>query len=301
MLTDKIKYWLKRGFRYTYFSRVRVFEYDRQRGINRPFFKKLGIVLSGKAVIPFMDIDVTTFCNLRCKRCGKYTPYFKDKKHFTAAEIKESLDVLTKNVDKIYYASIIGGEPFLNPELPQIVGIASQYKVIEKLELTTNGTVVPSEEALAAIKKSGLIVHISRYPNISEKLTENRIKLEEKLTEYGIPFEHQYYESWLDFGDIFRRDFKDKQLVDMFISCPMSTCTVYNGKTLYRCGKQSYLSQHSIEDGGQDIIRLDGVKNKRDMKKKLKRFYSRKYLPACRYCEEYPATIIAGEQIEKQV
>lgn len=299
MLINKIKYRLKRCFPFKYYSRVRLFEFDGQRRVKRSFFEKLGIIFTRKNVIPFMDLDVTTYCNLRCKRCGKCTPYFKNKKHFTPQEIKVNLDLLSKHVDKIYYASIIGGEPFLNPALPEIIEIVSACDKIEHLELTTNGTIVPDDRLLRAIKKSGLSVHISRYPAISEKITDNRIKLEEKLKEYGIFFEYQYHENWLDFGDIKKRDFKKKQLINEFIRCPMNTCTVFNGKALYRCGKASYISQHSMEEDGKDVIKLDEVKNKKDMRKKLKRFFSCNYLPACRYCEEFPATIPAGEQIEK--
>ena len=301
MLINKIKYRLKRTFRFTCYDRIRLFEFDKQRRVKRSFFEKAGIVFTRKNVIPFMDIDVTTICNLRCKRCGKCTPYFEKKHNFSAQEIKENLELLERHVDKIYYASIIGGEPFLNPELAQIIEIISQSKKIMNLELTTNGTVVPSDELLTAIKKSGLAVHISRYPNLSEKLTNNRIRLEEKLKEYGIFYEYQFIEDWLDFGDIKKRSFKKIQLKNMFLNCPMNTCTVFNGKKLYRCGKASYISQHSMEEDGQDIIKLDEIKSRRDMKKKLKKFFSCKYLPACSYCEEFPQTIIAGGQIENQV
>ena len=299
MLIGKIRYRLKRCFRFTYYGRIRLFQFDRQRHIKRPFFEKVGLVFSRKNVIPFIDLDVTTICNLRCRRCGKCTPYFENKHNFTAQEIGENFELLTRHIDKIHYASIIGGEPFLNPELAEIIEIVSACKKIEHLELTTNGTVIPSEQVFEAIKKSGLTVLISKYPNISENLSNNRIKLEEKLKEYGIYYHYQYIPDWLDFGEITRRSFKKIQLKNMFLSCPMNTCTVFNGKRLYRCGKASYISQHSMEKDGEDIIKLDEIESKKDMKKKLKKFFSCKYLPACSYCEQFPKTIIAGEQIEK--
>ncbi|MCH5161956.1 MAG: radical SAM protein [Clostridiales bacterium] len=296
-MISKLKFWIKKAFRFKYFDRYKLFWFDDQRKVVRSRKEKRSIIFSRRNVIPFMDLDVTTYCNLRCRRCGKCTPYFENKRHISAAEIEQNLSLLTKYVDKIYYASIIGGEPFLNPELPEIIEIAAKCDKIERLELTTNGTVVPSDELLRAIKESGLAVHISRYPGIAENLTANRIKLEERLKEYGIFYEHQFQENWLDFGEIEKRGHKRGTLVNMLLNCPMNVCTVFNGKKLYRCGKASYISQHGIEKDDDGVIDLDEVTDKRDMRKKLKKFFGCKRLSACAYCEASPATITAGEQI----
>ena len=43
-----------------------------------------------------------------------------------AEEIRENLEALTTYIDRIYVANIIGGEPFLNPELKEIVRICAE-------------------------------------------------------------------------------------------------------------------------------------------------------------------------------
>lgn len=300
MFRKKLRYILPGIGRFRYYNRIRIFGFDRERRIRRTFREKVKIVLdtASETVIPFTDIDITTFCNLRCKRCAKCIPYFRERKHFTAEEIRENLELLTRYIDTVYVANIIGGEPFLNPELPEIIRICSENKKIRTLELTTNATIVPGERVLRALKDGGITVHISNYPNLDQRYEENREKLIGKLKEYGIPYEYQFHEIWLDFGEIERHGYTDRELEKMFLHCPMNSCTVFNGRTLYRCGKASYLAQHGMEPGAGDVIDLEEIHSREEMKAKIRTFFSAGYLPACRYCSLHPQVIAAAEQLE---
>lgn len=300
MFRKKLRYILPGTGRFRYYNRIRIFGFDRERRIRRTFREKVKIVLdtASETVIPFTDIDITTFCNLRCKRCAKCIPYFRERKHFTAEEIRENLELLTRYIDTVYVANIIGGEPFLNPELPEIIRICSENKKIRTLELTTNATIVPGERVLRALKDGGITVHISNYPNLDQRYEENREKLIGKLKEYGIPYEYQFHEIWLDFGEIERHGYTDRELEKMFLHCPMNSCTVFNGRMLYRCGKASYLAQHGMEPGAGDVINLEEIHSREEMKAKIRTFFSAGYLPACRYCSLHPQAIAAAEKLE---
>lgn len=300
MFRKKFRYIAPRFGRFRYYNRIRIFGFDRERRIRRTFGEKANIILNSdsRIVLPFTDIDITTFCNLRCRRCAKCIPYFRQRRHFTAEEIRENLEALTTYIDRIYVANIIGGEPFLNPELKEIVRICAENKKIETLELTTNATIVPDDEVIRAIKDSGVTVHISNYPNLDQRYMENKRRLIEKLKEYGVPYEYQFHEIWLDFGEIEKHNYSGKELAGMFLRCPMNSCTVFHGRTLYRCGKASYLAQHGMERGADDIISLEEIHSKKEMAAKIKKFFSVKYLPACRYCHLHPKAIAAAEQLE---
>ena len=132
MFRKKLRYILPGTGRFRYYNRIRIFGFDRERRIRRTFREKVKIVLdtASETVIPFTDIDITTFCNLRCKRCAKCIPYFRERKHFTAEEIRENLELLTRYIDTVYVANIIGGEPFLNPELPEIINMCDNVCVV---------------------------------------------------------------------------------------------------------------------------------------------------------------------------
>ena len=304
MFHKKFRYIAPRLGRFRYYDRLRIFDFYRERRVSIPLSERIRLIadLYSINVIPFIDIDVTTYCNLKCKRCAKCIPYFRNKRHFSAAAIRENLDALTRYVDMICVASIIGGEPFLNPELKDILEVCAGNEKLKHLELTTNATIVPDDELLRVLKRSGIIVHISKYDHIDERYIQNRETLIEKLREYDIPYEFQFHPIWLDFGEVERHGYSERELERMLIHCPMNTCTVYNDKILYRCGRASYLGQHGIETeaGAEAAIDLRKIHNKPEMRAALRRFYSIKTLNACRYCLNHPKGISAAEQMEER-
>ena len=295
----KLKYLASYIMPFHYYNRIRVFGFDEEREIKRSFSEKMNIVMSNsEIVIPFMDMDITTFCNFRCKRCAKLIPYFDKHRHFSAKEVAESLDLLTRYVDKIYVVSILGGEPFLNPELGDIIKLCFRNKKIQHLELTTNASIVPGDELLRIIKDCDLDIHISNYRFVSNTHKKAREKFVKKLEEYAIRYEYQFHDIWLDFGEVEKHDYSETELHRMFIHCPMNSCAVYNDSKLYKCGRTSYLYQHGIETGGDEVIDIKKIKSRKEMQELIRKFYSLKYPRACQYCLSHPAAIPAGEQLE---
>lgn len=69
------------------------------------------------SVIPFLDIQVGTACNLRCKYCNAKIPEMRQLQIFTAKEVIDSVEILLDNIDKFLAVTLLGGEPFLNHEV----------------------------------------------------------------------------------------------------------------------------------------------------------------------------------------
>ena len=298
-LKKQFKYLVSYLFPFRYFNRIRIFGFDQEREIKRSVVEKLGIVFSNsEIVIPFMDLDITTFCNLKCKRCAKLTPYFNIHHHFSSDEIAKSLELMTRFVDKIYVVNIIGGEPLLNPELCTIIKICSENKAIQHLELTTNASLEPSDELLEIIKNCDVDVHISDYRYLSSAQQRAKEAFIQKLIDYGIRYEYQFHDIWLDFGEVELHDYSDIELHSMYVHCPMNSCAVYNNSVLYKCGRRSYLSQHRLVADGNDCIDFSKIETREELRERIKLFYSAKYSEACRYCLSHPTAIPAGEQME---
>lgn len=297
-LKKKLKYLASYLFPFRYFNRMRIFGFDKEIERKRSIAEKLSIVASdSEVVIPFMDLDITTFCNLKCKRCAKLIPYYNEHRHFSADEISKSLELLTRFVDKIYVVNIIGGEPFLNPELGAIIRLCHDNQAIQHLELTTNASIVPSDELLEIMKDCDLDVHISDYRSMGLAQQKAKDKLIQKLVKYGIRYEFQFHDIWLDFGEVELHDYSKRELYRMYVHCPMNSCAVYNDSVLYKCGRCSYLAQHELGSVGNDVIDITKIKNREKMKECIKQFYSVRYSEACRYCLSHPTAIPAGEQL----
>lgn len=150
-----------------------------------------------------VNTAVTTWCTLNCEKCNMFMPYYEDQKrhHYTFSEMKEDVDVLLSFVDYIFLYSFLGGEPFLNKELKDIIAyIGESYPdKIGKLGLTTNGTVIPDDVTLQQLKKYHVLVSISDY-TAGVPYREKIESLIETLEQWGIQYTRNEMDEWKDFG-----------------------------------------------------------------------------------------------------
>ena len=75
MFHKKFRYIAPRLGRFRYYDRLRIFDFYRERRVSIPLPERIRLIadLHSINVIPFMDIDVTTYCNLKCKYCTHYS------------------------------------------------------------------------------------------------------------------------------------------------------------------------------------------------------------------------------------
>ena len=150
-----------------------------------------------------VNTAVTTWCSLNCEKCNMFMPYYENEKrsHYSFQEMKDDIDILLRYVDYLFSYNFLGGEPFLNKELKDIIEyIGEKYShKVGRMGLTTNGTIIPDDEMLSQLKKYNVLVFISDYTeNVSYKeKVESVIK---RFDEYGIPYIRNIMTEWKDFG-----------------------------------------------------------------------------------------------------
>lgn len=156
-------------------------------------------ILYKKITIPYMDFSITTLCSLSCKDCTEWIPYLKEKKIFSFDEIKKWLDNLFNNIEYVYFITILGGEPFLNPELYKIVKYLLYLQsvgYIGYIRIVTNGTIVPKDNVIKLLSESDVLVNISGYKN-----TGNNIKkLVEIFNQNNVKYFYANDFKWTDLG-----------------------------------------------------------------------------------------------------
>jgi AdoMet-dependent heme synthase len=140
-----------------------------------------------------VQIEITGKCNIFCKHCR------------ASEEAKEDMDFDTfKRIvrfglserDDIFRVTLSGGEPFINPRLPEFLDFLKENKV-EDIIITTNGS-IHNEEILEQIKQlnfKNLIIQISvDFPDRGEHdkfrgfkgAYEKAMRMLELLRERGI-------------------------------------------------------------------------------------------------------------------
>ena len=202
-------------------------------------------------------------------------------------------------VDHIYQIGILGGEPFINKDLEEVISWCARSPKIGSIIVVTNGTIFPDESVLNSLKNRKIIVGISWYP-LKDQST--RIKFIEYCEENNIHY-HIRKDDWLDFGDFKTcRNYGIRKIKETFANCFLNKCVQYNDGILYRCTKTRLLMDQEISSPGTwECIAVDNIHSRKQMKKALGKFYSLKYLRACNYCntgDELKA-IPLGEQLQR--
>jgi len=104
-------------------------------------------------LVPHLTIETNLTCNFRCRNCYNYNRNYVK----TLDQIKREVDLGLK-LRKADTITLIGGEPTLHTELPEIVKYISQKGIIT--QILTNGSKFLSDNEdiqLKELKKNGLV------------------------------------------------------------------------------------------------------------------------------------------------
>lgn len=235
--------------------------------------------------IPYLEMFITTKCDLHCKHCSNLIPAMDGQIHYEISDLTGWLDELLSKIDCLYRLKIHGGEVFLYPRLREWIEYVDRQSKIKSIRLTTNGTIIPADDVLQAIANNKIAVQISDYqlPNIKTQ------QLIEKLKKFGVHHIYLKDQIWKDMGEVSQRG------CNRFEDCNMKRCTsLYEGK-IYVCSRAAIMAKMGkIPDEGIPLTLPE-----KKLKTELKKLYSGKYSEACTYCDgdtQYAKEIVAGEQ-----
>lgn len=245
--------------------------------------------LFGKVSISSLDVHITTHCTLKCKDCSHFIPYYNQNDNFTLTfdEFKKNIDAILKHIDRIYNLNILGGEPFLNKEIVEILDYANKKKQIKAIRIHTNGTIVPDDEILEKIKElKKVTVYISNYKsNKTIKILKNE-ELIAKLKEYKI---HTQVEKEVRFWKKMARinleqNLSESDLANNYYYCASKDCVLLSKNKIYPCAPAKYIEL--ISDGNRigckDFIDLS---DKKINKKTFVEFFKCSKYDVCNNCD----------------
>jgi organic radical activating enzyme len=255
---------------------------------------------------------VTHRCTLKCKLCGNYSPYYIPPPHFSYDYLSKTIRGIFDIFDEIEKFNINGGEPLLHPQLPEIVDFLSLFiNKINILEITTNGTIIPSDRLLKNLTFSNKVDIL--VDNYGPELSTNVNRIDEAFNNFNIRHRiRTYYGAnahcggWVNLLDLTKKHDTDKDIENIFSKCYINSklrcMPVIDGKayvcpTYKRCKDLDLISDNPDEyiDILSENISLG------DKKEQARNFYNRKYFTACAYCSGFCADsprFAPAEQLE---
>jgi organic radical activating enzyme len=234
-------------------------------------------------------IKTGTACSLRCEKCGELNPYFKKiGRGFSlpAARLIEDVSILASFVKNIDLVHVAGGEPFIHKDLAEFIRRMAAFPKIGKIEIVTNGTIVPDIETLDILEKLGdkIIVLISDYGGAGVDNKGLLCALKEKNINHRL----QKDMVWKDQSDTSFKGLSRNRLIDIAKKCTSfrdGYFTLVDGRLTSHCSKTAtllyYLDMYDKYPGMFIDIRKT---NKRSFIKKLKKLIDFQYTPMCNYC-----------------
>lgn len=230
-----------------------------------------------------LDIQVTEKCTMKCLDCSNLMQYYDDPKDIPIEVVIKNIKLILSNIDRLADARVIGGEPFLNKKLFELIEILVESNKVEHITIYSNATFVPSEETLKAMSKvQKLHVEFTDY----EALSKGKAKLPDVLKKWGIPYFFHKPQNWTDSSRIFNRTLNNNELSEMFEACCVNDALTLLGDRLYHCPFSANLyNMKAIDSVHTDWIDLTEDFNIEQLRSKIKKFYyGQKFLNACRYC-----------------
>lgn len=254
-------------------------------------------VVNGVIQVYGIEIQAAEHCNIRCAGCSQGSPFLPPT--FPVIEgISRSLSRLS-GVLRAGRATILGGEPLLNPNLIELLSVVRHSGIFDRIYVTTNGVLL--EHVAMAFWRLVDVVEISVYPATRRKLQAVMDHLYERAcssrTElHFLPtptFRHITLTE--NIGD-------DRVIRDIYTRCYFRHfCHTLHNERLHKCAPSTHIPElvgrvGNTPPGNNDAcIQIDDATNLRDRLTAF--FHSDVPMEVCRFCVGSSGSEFAHRQL----
>lgn len=237
---------------------------------------------SGLFIITALDVQVTERCTMKCKDCSNLMQYYQKPKNADTDLLLQSISLFLDSIDYLSDARVIGGEPFLAPNLDRVLNLLKNSEKVKNITVYTNATIIPSESVIAALVSPKVYVEITDYDELSRSIKT----LFTNLSSAGVRVFMHKPQNWTDSARIVKNNLSTSDLSDMFSKCCVNdVLTLLHGK-IYHCP----FSANSVNLGAFEVSENESIdlaifSSPSELRNKLKRWYfGQPHLDSCRYC-----------------
>jgi hypothetical protein len=223
--------------------------------------------------------------------------YYTAPQHYDIAKLCREIEMLLNKTDKICTVNVIGGEPFLYKHLPQLFDAIYKFRrKYQRLSVVTNGTVVPSDDIVLAMKKYNVACMISDYGVHSKNIH----KVIKKMKAFKVPVRDNQ-DTWLYMAQLLSKAGNEEQTRRKYEACCAPCRTIRDGR-FYRC---EFLANgdnlNAFPHDGRNYVNITPSADKSVLAEYLHRD---RYYPGCAFCSGYSAKehiVATAEQVSRPV
>ena len=248
----------------------------------------------------WLTLPLARHCNINCAACSMYAPLC-DREFYTLENVKKDLLKIKETGIYLAHINISGGEPFLNPEIVEILESIRELFPTNKIDVYTNGLplLTYKDEQFESLKRCNIEVQITEYEPSREKLSYVYEMLNKHQIFHRIDFfEEQklFFKKPLNFGQ--------GMPITEYINCQYYTFAfsvfAFNG-VIYKCATALCADAiNKYADGKLEVTEKDYLELKDVTSAKQIYDFWKSRLPMCRYCPRVTEAI-TWKRSEKKI
>ena len=254
--------------------------------------------MQDKLFLKSIDLEITEKCSMRCRDCSNLMQYYKEPRNYSERELIDSIDKLLKYIDAIYEIRVLGGEPFMHPEIHRIIEKLISYQKVYRVVIYTNATIMPTEEMWNVFENKKVEFEMTDYG----KLSRNFFNIKQELDKRDIVYEIIEMSGWTQCSSIIKHGRGQEEVKNIYNECCAKNLVTLLGGKIYKCPYMANaMNLKAIPVIEEELINLNQLEDMglETAKQKLKEFlHEKEFFTSCDYCEGRPYN---GEEIEPAV
>ena len=234
-----------------------------------------------KLHLKYVDLVLTEKCSLKCDGCSNLMQYYAKPVDEDFEQCIKSIDKFLTTVDYVYEIRVIGGEPLMYKRVDEIIKHLYKYNNYGKIQINTNGTILPKPDKMKVFQNDKIFFDISNYGKDSRNID----KLLAELNRLNIRHSAQSVTTWQDCGRIIKTDRTIEENKEVFGNCCENQgLTILHGH-LYLCPFAANATNlKAIPYHDKEVIHL-AKHNKEELKELIHNlYYETTFLEACNSC-----------------
>jgi hypothetical protein len=245
--------------------------------------------------MPQLEMHVADQCNLSCEGCNHYANYHL-RGVLPLSDGGVWLEAWSQRITPLVF-SFLGGEPLLNPELPEYLLLARRLWPDTHLEVDTNGLLLSKRSDLwPALQEARATIMVSVHSDEERYRSRLELQLQHARAEASqrhVPLRTRncidnWYRPYLGFGTEMQ-PFQDGDPIASWSACRARYCVTLRDNCLWKCPPLAHLPRVAEKFGLErnpawDVplayqpMRIDASEDELDA------FLARGPEPACSMC-----------------